>query len=559
METLPRVITTSTNSGTDVVNNTYDRYADNTGYKDNSLISTFLSAFSFTLDEFMTFTQLIAPSVSLHYSAPMSVYLGSQELGMTQDVETVTNTQRLLLRNAVQIYSEKGTTPGLQLLVQSMTGYAATLSDTVNLLLSHEDSTFDIQDWQDRYNSAVTNSTSLPPVGNWTTTTSNVSLSVVSDQEPLTSSTVLRTLDTVYCAKINPSATNQAIALGTVDPINRGVPVTAGLSYSFSMYAKEGAETEGSDVDNTTVEVKWYDKRGLYISSSSGSVTIEGGWAQYKVENVTAPTNAVYVGIVVTFVSQNYPMYIDMVQFEQSSTATSYQEPRGVIITLAPSKINYIKNPSFLVNTTGWAGTNASLAQVATTAFTGTTCLSATSNGSGVLTAYASDYIPVTVGNYYSGSIYVKDANTAAKYTVSVKFYNGTTLITTAGGTMTSAEVTPSTTGWTRLSISGKAPANATQALLYVQSTTTPANNSVVYFDAAQFEQSNVPTDYFDGYLTGSGSEWQGDAASAAYSGNYPARSVRLGRLKTEIESYIGFGTPYYIDTYKGPYVGGIS
>ena len=558
MGILPRVITSATNSGVDVIQDSYDRFVDPTGIAENSLLSRFMSAFSFTLDEFATFTKLIAPDNSLHYSGPAAVYLGSQELGMTQDVEPVSTTQRLLLRNAVQIYSEKGTKDGLTLFVESMTDYSATLTDTVNLMLSHEDATFDIQNWKDLYNDAVAKSTSLPAVGNWTTLSSNIALSVVSDQVLLDSTTIPRILDTTYCAKVTPSVVNQSIALGTVDPIMRGIPVTAGLPYTFSFYAKEGVTASGAH--SIGVELRWYDKKGLYISSSNGTVTVTGtSWVRTSVANKVAPTGAVYVGVVITFISQNYVMYLDIIQFEQSTTATAYQEPRGVIVTLDPSKINYIKNPSFQVDTTGWSATNGSLAQVTTTAFTGTTCLSATSNGSGLLTAYASDYIPVTVGNYYSGSIYVKDVNTATNYTVSVKFYNGTTLITTAGGTITSPEIAVSTSGWTRLSISGKAPVNATQALLYIQSTTTPISGRVVYFDAAQFESTVAPTDYFDGYLVGSGSEWKNNTPSASYSGNYPARSVRLSRLKKEIESYLGFGTPYYIDTYQGQYTQGIS
>jgi hypothetical protein len=638
METLPRVITSSTNSSLDVVDDGYDRFADPTGANSNSLISAFFSAFSFTLDEFLTFAKLVTPDTSVHYSSPAAVFLGSQELGLSQDVEPVTSTQRLLLRNAVKIYSEKGTSAGLQLFVQDVTGYSATITDTYNLMLSYEDATFSIPDWQDRYNSAVTNSTTLPSVGNWYSITSNVTLSVASDQTPLTKTDVPRTLDTVYCAKVNPTVANQAIALGTLDPINSAIPVTAGSVYSLSFWAKEGSETEGSEgagSDSVTAEIRWYDKRGLYISSSTTSLTVEGAtWTRYSAANKTAPTKAVYAGIVLTFVSQTYPVYLDMFQFENSATVRDYQEPRGVIVAVNPTKINYIKNPGFQVDASGWSSANTSaLSRAAANSYTGVGCLSAVSNGSGALQVYAADYIPVTVGQYYSGSIYIKDASTLATYTAAVKFYKSdNTLIST----ITGPPVSSSQVSWQRLTVSGKAPATSASARLYVQSSvavkassysltnnvvtlttsahgitkgsqsitlsgfsdtflngtftvvsftsntvtfalthadvatksvsqgslswsSSVANGQVVYFDGAQFENTAAPTDYFDGYLTGSGSEWQGNAASAAYSGNYPARSNRLGRLKGEIESYIGFGTPYYVDTYSGPFTSGVS
>lgn len=733
MGILPRVITSSTNSGVDVIDDSYDRFSDPSGIESNTLLSKFMSAFSFTLDEFLTFAQLITPNVSVHYSSPTAVFLGSQELGMTQDVEAVSGTQRLLLRNAVQIYSEKGTLAGLQLFIQSLTGYGATLTETTNLMLSHEDATFDIPNWQELYNYSVTNGTTPPAIGNWTTLSSGVTLSVVSNQAPLDSVTIPRSIDSVYCLKVTPSVANQTIGLGTVDPILSGIPVTGGLPYTFSMYAKEGTESEGGEgvgADAVIVTFRWYDKYGMYISSSTGNLTVEGtSWTRYSVANKTAPTNAVYMGIAINFVTQTYPMYLDMLQLEQatdvttrtnlvtnpsfetdttgwasnqstiarsiaqskfgsysllvtpstnvagirtntqptfttgttytfsawvyttvaknlkveaatsgggspstlvpantwtrltktfvagstafhlyvsgaddtqpfyvdgiqleaSSTASDYfdgstantsswdynwsgtanastsvatkpaspyVEPRGVIVSLLPTKINYITNPGFQVDTTGWSSTNTSSFSRTTADFvTGIAAVTATANGSGAVTVYESSYIPVTVGQYYSASMYVKDVNTSAAYTVSIKFYNGTTLVST----ITGSAVTASTASWKRVSASGKAPAGVTSARLYIQSTTTPSSGKSVKFDAAQFEQAVTPTDYIDGYMTNSGNEWLGDAPSAAYTGAYPARSNRLGRLKKEIEKYIGFGTPYYIDTYKGAYTAGIS
>jgi hypothetical protein len=88
------------------------------------------------------------------------------------------------------------------------------------------------------------------------------------------------------------------------------------------------------------------------------------------------------------------------------------------------------------------------------------------------------------------------------------------------------------------------------KAIMYVVSVDTPTNGDYAFFDAAQFEDSSVPTDYFDGALTDDGNVWSNsDAASA--SGKYPARETRLGRVREEIEDYLPYDTPYFIDLFN--------
>jgi hypothetical protein len=533
----------------DVVQDVYDQYGEPTGVKENSLISAFLSGFSFTLDEFLTFASLIVPNTTQHFSSPTTIFLGSHELAMTLDVEPVTDTQRRLLRHATEIYSEKGTAAGLELLTQSMTAYDATLTDTANLLLSVGDATFNLLNWYPGDN-----------VGNWSSLSSSLTLSVESGAVPLTAADVPATLDTVYCAKILSTVANKSIGLGITNPVTTAIPVTAGLPYSFSFYGKEGTESEGGgETDAVTVELRWYDRKGQTISSSISSDTLEGSsWARYSVANKVAPTGAVYVGIVLTFAA-TYPIYIDMVQLEQSTTVTAYQEPRGVQIMLAPAKVNFIKNPNFQVDANFWTTVNtSSTAVVAATstqlARSGPSYFKAVSNGSGPLKVYYNQYIPVTPGLYYSGSMYVEDYNTNKQYEAYIEFYNSSnTLIYTETGDPTSVL----TSDWTRVTVSGKAPVNAASARLFIKSigSTNPASGQYALFDCGQFEQSALPTDYFDGYLVDDGGEFFG-TANLSYSGNYPSKSVRIGRLVNEIQNFIGFDTPYYIRTYQTAYSG---
>jgi hypothetical protein len=490
---------------------------------------------------------------------------------MPVDVEYVTTTQRKLLKNAIQIYQEKGTKAGLQLLLQSMTDFSVALTNSpnttlsvytggafdptaeaTNLLLSHEDATFDIINW-----------TAGQPVGNWQSLSPNLTLAVSSQGVPVDTTTQPYTLDTIYCATVLPTIANQSIALGIKSPVTMGIPVTAGNIYSLSFYAKEGPDVEGGvDTDALTMELRWFDRKGNQVIPSTPTVgtqymtTGEGVWTRYSLSGQTAPAKAVYAGIVITF-SANYMIYLDLVQFENGFPISPYQEPRSVNILFLPSKTNYVKNPSFEGGVSRWVnsyGTLASFTPVSpAVARSGLKCMSAVSNGAGLLapTVQLADAVAVTAGTYYSGSIYVQDFNTTKQFQAVVKFYNGSTLVGTATGPAT----TVTTTTWTRVSVSAAAPATATLAQFSVASVGVPANTTYSLFDCAQFEASPVPTDYFDGDLIDDGGEWTG-TSYASYSVNYPSKSSRLARVKKEIESYLGFDTPYYGSTYLTKFSG---
>lgn len=551
MAMLPRVLTTATNSGMDVVNDEYNKDAHDTGAKGNNLISTFLSAFSFTLDEFITFASLITPDTAIHWASPTSVYLGSHQLGMTLDVEPVTSTQRRLLRNAMKIYQEKGTRPGLELLIQSMTSYDVTLTDTANLLLTVADATFNLINWEEGQ-----------PVGSWTTTSPSITIAPYSDGVPLQRIDVAKTLDETYCLRVNPTVAGKGILLGTSDPVKTAIPVQAGLEYTASLYFKEETAV-GTTGDYLGAEFIWYDRFGQIISKTEdffldplgNEDAIGVTWTRFHTNSQIAPVGAVYASLGIYFAA-TYPVHIDMVQFEQSAVATEYEEPRGVIIHVNPTKRNFIKNPTFVASTSFWdkGGSTVSLERYNDDSRSYAGSLKAVM-GSDPGQVYYTEFIPVTPGLYYSVSGHVKDISSFKNWQIQVEFSNGPDTDTTfIGGN----PVGISQTEWTRIAYSAKAPAGYTKARVYFSSDSSDAAGGEVLFDAIQFENTYAATDYFDGYLTDDGGEWEG-VANESYSVNYPSKSVRLQRLENEIQDFIGFDTPYYIETTEGPYSAGIS
>jgi hypothetical protein len=247
--------------------------------------------------------------------------------------------------------------------------------------------------------------------------------------------------------------------------------------------------------------------------------------------------------------------YVDMVQFEKSSTATAYEEPRGVNVFLEPAKTNLVTNPTFELESAGsfdgWdtinAATSSEYAITSVSAFSGNYIARVIASGEPGGFGIQSGEIPVSEKTTYTWSIYVKDFDTSASYIPTIKFYNGDdeVLLRTYDGPAVSSAVEH----WTRLEVSGYAEAGATYAILSVKSAAGVSSGKAVYFDSAQFEIGDKPTSYFDGSKSSAGAAWAGTIGDSV-SYFYPNRDLKVTRLGNEIKNMLPLGTPYYIDFY---------
>ena len=244
----------------------------------------------------------------------------------------------------------------------------------------------------------------------------------------------------VYNASTSAQTVN--VYCGDDAPITKGIPVTFGLDYTFSIYASKGAFT----ARDVTAEIKWYDRFGTYISTSSGSAisdnttTFSSSYRPYVTD--TAPADAYYAcpGISIDSVggsASNEHHYFDAAQFEQSLATTDFDEARQLHITLRANRINELINPHFESPTTPWSVTGATDAIATTYAEPGAevfsvTSGSITSNVATITLDYAHSY-PVGSTVYISGV-------TGA----SASDYNGTRTITAVTLTSFSYAVTAS-------------------------------------------------------------------------------------------------------------------
>ena len=150
---------------------------------------------------------------------------------------------------------------------------------------------------------------------------------------------------------------------------------------------------------------------------------------------------------------------------------------------------NYVENPNFEVNVTGWsAWSSTTRARTTSEYYVGTSSLQVVfaGNGSGIISANYS--IPSTTGVSYTGSMYVKGPSGTI---VTLEAQN------TTGSKATSGPV--SLTGdWLRISVTVAGPvATNTLGLML-----TSNNAQTVYVDAVMIEQGTAPTEYFDGNST---------------------------------------------------------
>jgi hypothetical protein len=537
---LPRVMTSSTNSPLDEINNSYNPRVDVLGVNENTLISKFFEGFSFTIDEFLTFAKLILPSQSAADSSPSILALQSLQLGLPLDPRGITRQQKRLVREAVRIYKGKGTKKSLDEFAESMTSFSPSTTETNNLLLSIQDSTFNIPSW---FEGAV---------GRWVHS-DNATISV---DTSIAAPTETYSLDPIFLCKIVTSTTLQDIGLGIDEPITRGIPVTGGKYYQFSYYTKSLSGTA-----TTTDTIYWYDRNGVIISSSSNSAVTAGtSWGTRNYFNAQAPAEAVYAGVGVVF-SAASSYWIDMVQFAKvtsdSSALETYYEPRGVKVFLNPTKTNYITNPSFETSaTSSWnfsyaSGSAPTPTQVATTvggiydgpvgARTQNFKGKFVSSSSSVSTIKTSVTVPT--GNYYTFSFYARAESALSNTTL--KLISGTYDGSTKSATTT---VTIDSTAWKRYSVSVFLPQGSSTTTTLEASIYGSWGGKFVYLDCAQLEQSAVQTDYFDGAITGV--SWAGTAnESASYS--YPNRDAKLQRFSNYIKNFLPLNTPYYIDYYS--------
>lgn len=573
MDMLPRVYTSAEQSPLGEVDST-------------SALYQWIDGFTFTLEDLLTHVDLLNPDHTRITTPAALVPLEQTHVGLTLEPGIPFKNQKQLVREAIYMYNNKGTVNGLSTYIESLTGYAPTITTSTNILLGTQDSTF--------YKST----------GNWVATAATISSTT--EQTP---PTVTTAIDENYTMKIVASGAG-TVKLGLDLPITKGAPLTPGTTYILSAQVKSpasagtitpsltyydrfgttiGTATNGSAVSaNNTWKSVSVTKRATNYSSvtvssatgSSGTITyttvephqfvtgasvtitgfsVSGFNASGATATVITPTtfsisgsqtgttasgqtglaqnnetDAFYAGVTLAF-SAAGTYYIDMVNLQAGNTA-SYQEARAINISLAPNKANYIVNPSFEVNVTdGWTHTNSTVTQdTSIDAQTYSGSHSAKIVGSGNWT-FTSTSVPIMAGQYYTFSSNIKSSVTV-------------TMTITAGSDSATFTV-PSSSNWGRYAASMIIPPNSSATSATVSFSGT---NGTTYVDCVQFEDFFKATDYFDGSLPSDFGALWGGTAHNSYSYLYYSKPVKVFRLSQTLNDWVPNGAFWTLSSYAG-------
>jgi len=228
------------------------------------------------------------------------------------------------------------------------------------------------------------------------------------------------------------STSSLNIFCGDDSPINKGIPVTAGTTYSFSIYVSKGSFT----ARNVTPKIKWFNRFGTLISTSSGSAVSDNTTAfsaSYR-PYVTgaAPAGAYYAapGMAIASVGGYSTLehhYFDSAQFEASATVTDFDEARQLHITMRANRINEITNPNFYSTVAPWTVSGSATTSINTStqeANSETFTVYSTSLTTNIATVVLTKSHSIQVG----ANVYISGVTGSG---VTSSNYNGTRVVTT--------------------------------------------------------------------------------------------------------------------------------
>ena len=591
MDLLPRVYTSASQSPLDPVDTTSDLY-------------TFLKSFSFSIDEFLTFADLLAPDFSGLTTNPALLDLQAGELGLQVEDREFVIRQKKMVREAIYMYSRKGTPLAIGTLIESLTGFAPTITQTPNLFLSNQDSTFN-------------NS-----LGNWRVL-GDGTLDLTAELRPPSGEEFA--IEDDYSAKVVVNSPGVKIKNGDIRPVTKGIPVNSGTEYTFSFYAQS---SNGVELVTATPTIYWYNSAGKQISQSVGTpVETTISWAEYSVtgeapgkdylitdysvtasvvtvttsephsieasaevrilglgvpydgtftvDSVTSDTltytisetvltdsgtglqagiavdAATYASVEIEFTTVG-TVYIDLCQLAESSV-TKFYEARGVQIFLGPSKSNFVNNPTYSGTTQGWGilgGTESYPAATAPYLYAGDTMLSLDCAGGAVAITDTTNVGDKPVGKFYTFSTYVQCPSGDEDVYLEFEAIDSVNPNITAVG-----ESTLVSTEWVRISVTGYIPqdyASDTLRFNLAVKVDSASNTSVINLEAAQLEASFAASLYIDGSFPAEyGVVWEGVPYNSP-SHLYKNKQQKIIRLIQELEKFLPSNTPYTVEDYGG-------
>jgi hypothetical protein len=615
IELFPKVFTSSSESPLDVIDENSDFYQ-------------FIKGITYTYDELLTYTDLLLPNHTAENYSRNFVEAKSYELAIAPDSQNSLRTQRALLRESTYIYGRKGTALGVGTLVEAMVGYNTTVVPFNNLILSIQDNTFykGVGNWANVANVTVTANT-VQAGPDATSYAGDLYDSATSSYYSTDSSYCGKFVVAATPASVTngtakpitqgmPVIAGQTYRLSFYNYVVSGTPtVTPTISW-YDYTGKLLSSSAGSALSTSTTWTKRTANFTAPTNASYAAITLEFNTATtYYIDLIHfAPyftvTAASSTGTLVTYTAANKlsvgqrisitgvstafnltNVVVESIIKNSSGVATGftvrnsatdtavieatgavnypYEDARAAIIRVDPSKVNFVKNPSFEATSgysTGWTASSTSqVTDAPIGVLSGTKCLQATLGSSApikVTTSGGNQYGgAITPGKWYTFSIYVKP--TAANITVGLylKATSGANSITNTkflipnSTTPVTSTVLPYSSGngagygWNRYEVPLFLPADYSETTLEAGVTGT---SGTVLVDAAQIEAKYSATDYVDGNNLLGGAEWENGVANGAITYYFANKPFRFPRLVEELPKYLSTNTPYLVISADG-------
>ena len=382
------------------------------GEYDASDLTKTLSAYTFEYDKLKAELDILQKSSSLYTVHNSLLPAQMDQLGFNYEPALGDTYHRALYKAGNVINNIKGTAKSINAYVTGLTHLGTEVVTGHNLMLDYNDSSFE------------------ESVGRWVVSTGTLLhrkyATSAADIGVAVSAPVPYVYDTVYPYRALGFATwtipedtltaTASLPETTLAANLYGIPVSEKKRYLFTGWAK--ALTTGASI---SIQIKWYDSNGIYLSANtlSDDQPITDTWSEVTSKSDTgrngqmSPANAVFATITasVTKTSPEVTILFDLFQLAEASLSLEYEDARRVRVYLQGERENLLPNPSFEEGITGWtASPNGSFAQdptVYSTAIFNGSCLGElTVLGAG--NAYVtSDWFPVTPGQNYTFSAYV--------------------------------------------------------------------------------------------------------------------------------------------------------
>ena len=499
MDLLPRVLTSSILSPLGVIDEASDLYK-------------FLDGLAFSYEQMLTEIALARPAHNLESSTYNTIPGEVLNVGLTPEPNLPMLRQRALIREAIPLYANKGTTLGIASYAESLTGFAPTVTVSPNLMLTIQDSTF------------------YETTGRWVA--SNATISSTDEMVPNNAD---KSIDLVYTLKVIAATTSASISLGLNSPITQGIPVNPSTEYVYRANIKCPAS------GGATLKIEYYDRDGTVISNVTQAISATNSWQTISKTN-TSPSNASYVVLYVLF-STATTYFVDMV-YVGATPFVEYDEARAATISLAPTSENYVENPSFEIDDSNWTLTGLTFTQDADVPLVG---YPGSSSGkfvaAGAWTLECDSIFPVETGIYFNVSHYMKSPDMTTM-DVTIELYDVDDEL--VDSELSSHEVTDT---WERTYTSILIPTDSTAVYAKARHEGTAGT---FYIDMVMAQDTFAPTDYFDGSMPELiGAIWEG-TAHESISLYYPNKSTKILRLAQTLKDWVPMNAWWRITTPAG-------